>query len=330
MRKANKKTFIILLCTAIAFIAATLALLFIPEPTPLKVTEKPNIVNIDGEYKFQGKIKNVTANEIVLQSTNFNIDVSVVTADGGKSVYTYKLNYSENVTIQPDEEFDLSELHPKPGKVQSAKINKIIYTPDKTGQTIYGNVVNNGKFSLYALLTGIVGAVLLLISVAAYATEKRNVKRVNNIIGQMRQTFGDGAYYTEGAYGNKAENLSAAAKTTASVFGAIASALFVGIGRYKVYSQSDKNEFIITETSIYMYLNGKFQNITNQLKSAFINPAVIGKKNKIQVKGENKNVYLTVRASAEEKAEILNFLKNIFENKTRTDIIQGQSNGETD
>lgn len=112
--------------------------------------------------------------------------------------------------------------------------------------------------------------------------------------------------------------------------GAVISMIFVGIGRYRIYSRSAKNEFIITETSIYMYVNGKFRNVTNELKSAFINPAVNGKKNKINVKGENKNVFLTVRTDKADRAQTLNYLKNIFENTAQAENTQGIQNGETD
>lgn len=79
-----------------------------------------------------------------------------------------------------------------------------------------------------------------------------------------------------------------------------------------------------------MYVNGKFRNVTNELKSAFINPAVNGKKNKINVKGENKNVFLTVRTDKADRAQTLNYLKNIFENTAQAENTQGIQNGETD
>lgn len=202
MRKANKKPFIITLCIAFARIAATLALLFIPEPAPLKVTEKPTAEYTDGGYVLHGKIKNVTKDEITVHDTNFRIKISAVTEFGYKTVFETKP--SQVLTLQPEEEFELSALFPKLNSLQNVKIDKIIFTPEHTGITLYGNVVNDGAFSLYALLTGIAGAGLLLIAIVSYVTEIRNTKRTNNIISQIRQTFENGVY-TEGYYGNKAQ-----------------------------------------------------------------------------------------------------------------------------
>ena len=320
MKKAKKLPFIITFCVAVAFIAATAALLFIPEPKPLKITEKPTVEYVDGEYVVHGKIKNVSGKEIILREYGFLAEVSAINEIGNNMTYTIKPY--DDIAVQPDEEITLSFLHAKLGSLQNAKINKIIFTPEKTDITIYGNVINNGNFAIYALFTGIAGAGLLLIAVVSFVTELKNTKRANNIISQMSQTFENGVY-VEGYYGNKAQNRTAAAKTTASVFGAIISMLFIGFGRYRIYSNSSKSEYIITDTSIYMYINGKFQNVTDELKSAFVNPAVTDKNKKINVNGEDKNAFFTVRTNGADKAQTISNLKNIFENTAQPDNIQG-------
>lgn len=328
MRKANKPRFIVLLCFAIAFIAATLAMLFIPEKKSLKITEEIGISSIDGEYAFRGKLKNVTDDEVELTNSNFEIEVSSINSNGYNNVNIFRLANSDGFTLQPNEEFDLSEINLRLPGAQSAEIVRIIYTPDKVHQAIYGGSVVNGNLAVFALLTGIIGAAFLLIAIVSYVTDIRNTKRANNIIEQTKQTLGENAYYVEGGYGNKAANRTAAAKTTASVFGAVVSAIFLGFGRYRVYSTRNggtqgRDEFIIDETSIYMYINGKFQNVTNELKSVFVNPVITDKKNKIHVNGNDKNIYLTLITGNEDKAGIIANLKNIFEN-------QEPDNGETD
>lgn len=327
MIKANKARFLVLLCIAVVFIAATLTLLFIPEKKPFKITEEVSITKTDGVYEFHGKLKNVTNDEIVLTNTNFYLEVKVINANGANHVYTIR-NF-QNVAIQPNEELDLSEIEPHLGNVQSAEIVKIIYTPDKVQNAIYGGSIVNGKLAVFALLTGIIGVLFLATAVVSYVTNVRNTKRANYIISQMRQTF-ENSVYVEGYFVNKRKNRTATAKTAASVLGAVLSLLFTGSGRYKVYYKRAKYEFIITETSIYTYTNGKFQNVTNELQAAFINPAVTDKNKVINVNDEDKNVYFTVRIKGADKAQTLSNLKNIFENTTQPENIQGQNYGETD
>jgi len=309
MKKANKTKFIVLLCFALLFIAGTVMLLFIPEPKPLKITEKITVTESGGEYFLQGKIKNVTKNRIIINPTDLYIKLSAVGENGNKIKTEARLN--DSISLDPNEEFDVSVIRIRLNSVKSVKVTKVIYTPEKVGITLYGNVVNNGKFAIFSLLTGVTGVAFLIIAIVSYRVDVNNTRRVNNIIMQIRQTLGDGIHVT-GRYGNKANDRSATAKTTASVFGAIVSALFIGFGRYKVYSTNAQSEFIITETAIYMYINGKFTDFTNELKSAFVNPAVYEKGKKLLVKGDDKNVYLSLRVNNNDKKEVSNSLQNIF------------------
>ncbi len=325
MKKINIIPIIITLCFALACFAATIALLFIPEPKPLKITEKPTVEYVDGEYVIHGKIKNVSGKEIILRAYGFRAEVNAINESGNNMTYTIKPY--DDIAVQPDEEITLSFLHAKLGSLQNAKINKIIFTPEHTDITVYGSVINTGSFAVIAFFTGIAGAGLLIISIASSVTAKRNAKRVNVIITQMRQSF-ENAAYCGGYYGNKSQNRTAAAKTAASVFGAVISALFLGLGKYKVYSNGGKREFIITDNAIYMYINGNFCNITDEIKAVFANPAVTQSKGRIHVKGEDKNVYLIVCADKPDREQTLNNLKSIFTNTAQTENTQGQSNGE--
>ena len=90
-----------------------------------------------------------------------------------------------------------------------------------------------------------------------------------------------------------------------------------------------KREFIITDNAIYMYVNGKFCSITDEIKATFTNPAVTQNKGRIHVKGEDKNVYLIVCADKPDRERTLNNLKSIFTNTAQAENTQGQSNGET-
>ena len=324
MKRINIIPIIITLCLALAFFAAAIALLFIPEPKPLKITEKPTVEYVDGEYVVHGKIKNVSGKEIILRAYGFRAEVSAINESGNNMTYTIKPY--DDIAVQPDEEIALSFLHAKLGTLQNAKINKIIFTPEHTDITVYGNVINNGNFAICALFTGIAGAGLLIISIASSVTAKRNAKRVNNIIAQMRQSF-ENAAYCGGYYGSKSQNRTAAAKTAASVLGAVISALFLGLGKYKVYSNGGKREFIITDNAIYMNANGKFCSITDEIKATFTNPAVTQNKGRIHVKGEDKNVYLIVCADKPDRERTLNNLKSIFTNTAQAENTQGQSNG---
>lgn len=312
MKKANKKRFIVLLCVALLFFIGAAMLLFVPEPKPLKITEKITAVDSGGEYRLQGKIKNVSKKEVVLDSTTFRVRLSVQNESGKAPT---EITPTESVTLKPNEEFDLSALSKDLGNVISVKVNKVIFTPEHTDITIYGNVINDGKFAIIAFFAGVAGVVFLIVAVTSYRTDVRNTKRVNKLIQLINETFENGIY-AAGYYGSKSKNRSAAAKTTASVLGAAVSTLFIGFGRYRVYSNNPQIEFAITESAIYVCLNGKFTDVTNELKSAFTSPAVKEKKNKISVNGENKDVYLTFTAKDgyKEKVKLLNYLQNIFNN----------------
>ena len=203
MKRINVIPIIITLCLALACFAATIALLFIPEPKSLKITEKPTVEYVDGEYVVHGKIKNVSGKEIILRAYGFRAEVSAINESGNNMTYTIKPY--DDIAVQPDEEIALSFLHAKLGTLQNAKINKIIFTPEHTDITVYGNVINNGNFAICALFTGIAGAGLLIISIASSVTANRNAKRVNHIIAQMRQSF-ENAAYCGGYYGSKSQN----------------------------------------------------------------------------------------------------------------------------
>lgn len=323
MKKINIIPIIITLCFALACFAATIALLFIPEPKPLKITEKPTVTYTDGGYTLSGKLKNVSKTEVILTDTCFRVEIAA-SVEGGKQAYNV---FSGRISLQPNEEFDLSAISIKWVEGVNVKVHKIIFTPEHTDITVYGSVINTGSFAVIAFFTGIAGAGLLIISIASAVTAKRNAKRVNVIIAQMRQSF-ENAAYCGGYYGNKSQNRTAAAKTAASVFGAVISALFLGLGKYKVYSNGGKREFIITDNAIYMYINGNFCNITDEIKAVFANPAVTQSKGRIHVKGEDKNVYLIVCADKPDREQTLNNLKSIFTNTAQTENTQGQSNGE--
>ncbi|MDE7168019.1 MAG: hypothetical protein K2O28_04140 [Clostridia bacterium] len=288
-----------------------------PEPTPVSITEEFRIVEIADGYALQGKIKNNTDEELTIwKNGHISLRVSAVIKDDyseNEREYEFEI-FKEKTIIQPKTEYGFFEEISIYKGYTPVKIKTVRGSvAESSAFALYGNVINDGKFAIIALFTGIVGVGLLLITVLCYTTETKNAKVKNNVLQQIKDTLGNGILVT-GQFGNKAVNRKATAKTTASFIGAVVSATVFGWGRYTVYGRTYKNDYILTETSIYTFFRNKYNNVTNDIKSALPNPVIAEKKGKIYITGDTKNVFLSVKLSKDkaQNAEILNDLQHIF------------------
>ena len=146
--------------------------------------------------------------------------------------------------------------------------------------------------------------------------------------------MGDDSTVITGNVTDKRESKKAAAKTAGWIIGGALSALFTGVGAYKVYSGTVQKEFIINKNSLYVLNNGVVtaNNLLKITPAEFDADSITVKKNIVTMTSVDKNQvikFFTNRKSALSAEQIAEYLNNIFVNNVAPTVEESaQTDGE--
>ena len=110
---------------------------------------------------------------------------------------------------------------------------------------------NDSASSRYVALIvcGILDFLMLVIVVTTTITQKNSFKKINEIM----QSIGEDAIALDGSIVDREAARENATKTVLSVLGGILSALFLGIGFYKIYGNDNGRYFILYSEGLYIF-----------------------------------------------------------------------------
>lgn len=251
--KVKKTTFIVLLCLAVVFLVTGAVLLLLPRgESPIAMSENIRVIKSGSNYRWGGKLKNVTDKDITLTSYDFTVEVDT----RGNYINVYAEDYwfcDDNgkrgkITLKPNEEFDLSTEEFNTGGETPTNVLKASVVVNGKKYYLVGGSDSMKTFAVLAFIVAVIFGIAAIANIVTNVKQAKHAKAVGDIIGSMP---GGGAYL-DGFYGEKNGNKKAAAKSVFSILGGAISSLFLGVGFYKVYSGSTPKEFILTDDELYV------------------------------------------------------------------------------
>lgn len=99
------------------------------------------------------------------------------------------------------------------------------------------------------LISGLFALVFLLVVIAGYFKQKKDCARLN----EMLRMTGEGSLLIKGVYVDPEKTRENAKKTAVSVLGGFLSALFLGVGVYRIYGQNNSLVFILYKEGLYVH-----------------------------------------------------------------------------
>ncbi len=254
--KLKKGAFITMFCFAAACaVLATLlsfpGVLFDKSPVriaqPFSITEAADETNT---YIWHGAIKNESDSTVKVH----DLIVEVRAADGQTLTVKDWFVKSGSVVLQPGEEYSLEGLRthidgdPESVKGVSADVSKV--------GTVYRNTYRMFGFSFQpsagAIVVYLLAAFFAFCGVLFLKGAFTQVKRHREMCA-FAQTK-EGATFLNGYAGQQGSVGKAVGKSILSVLGGALSAIFLGVGFYKIHSAHGytKKEFIVTKDTLYI------------------------------------------------------------------------------
>ena len=161
------------------------------------------------------------------------------------------------------------------------------------------------------IICGILDVFLLLVIWATTASQKKSIERINTLM----QNLGEDAIALNGAIVDREAARENAAKTTLSILGGILSALFLGVGFYKIYGNNNERYFILYSEGMYIFDTRKKTEI--QLNKMNVNDIKITeKRNSLLVELIPLNVTFTVKTKGLDVSteDLIAKFKEVFTN----------------
>jgi hypothetical protein len=251
--------------TFLYFLDTTRSPIFISQSVEIKKAA-------DGTYYWVGKIKN-TSDEAV---TLVRFEVSLSTADEYQKLYgdlKYSVGWFEDkLVLQPDAEFDLSENVFNGGVHIPKEVTDVHITWENNG-VWYGATIYP-RISLSQIITAVVflsfGVFFLLMAVLCFVLARKRANKIDAI----KEKLSAGELFVSGKFMLPGMDKKAVTKSILSGLGGAISAIFLGVGFYKIYSGAVKQDFIIRPDGIL--INNKAQ--TFIAKADLKNPTVSANK----------------------------------------------------
>lgn len=235
--KVKKTGVFVAVAIAAVCLIAGLIIMFLPNSSPLAVSEKIRAHSSRGYILLEGKIKNITDESVSI--TYIQVDVNVSDGDVIADI-------TEVIELQPGEEFDLSEYYVEDWGTAYG-VNELLVTVNGKNYVVYDSLPLK---TVGAVVLYILAAVFAVSAVSAFVQTNRRQKRYSSI----EQTLGsmeNNAVFMVGTYGKAGEAGQAAAKTATSVIGGILSTIFLGAGYYRIYGVDNGHEFVLTDEGLY-------------------------------------------------------------------------------
>ena len=311
--KVNKTPVIVMaILTAIFAIAAVVCLL-LPTPdngSPVKVTDKVKLSYnyYYGGHELEGKIQNVSDKEVVLYSEHsivlyFNDD------DHTSDTVIFE---EDTLVLLPGEEFNLEDSLNLYNLTGSISVTRVRIEVDGVSYEVSGTRPYTVLFFMLIILAIIFLAVTISVGIGVKNSAAR-ARSIDALVTQM-----GGGTVVKGLISDKDQNKKNAAKSAGSVAVGAISAVFLGVGVYKIYPGASQSDFIINDHLYVLNGNGKDVNPGNLqmiTKNEFPVESVTVKKNNVIVKCidnkrtiklfTNKNSGITAQQLADKVNDIL-------------------------
>ncbi|MCM1437848.1 MAG: hypothetical protein NC131_01370 [Roseburia sp.] len=319
--KTKKTPLIICICLTVAFAIASVLCFVIPiftqkkdSPVEVSQTIKLEHKTVDGfrAYYLVGKIKNKTE-----RTVTFKDDGGLkVYFSGSNDVANDWLDGTPNITLQPDEEFDLS-VGTYYFVSSGVSVSKV--TIDVGGTTYYLVGRQGGGIASILGFVFIILTITMIIVTVSIARQRKTGNNREVALSAVCSQLGDGSTVIRGSLSDKNESKKAAAKTAGWVLGGALAAIFTGVGVYRVYSGTSLSEFIINKNRLYMLKDGgtTTDSLINITPAEFAVESITVKKNKVIMKcADNKrSITLFADKKSDMTAErIAGYLNDIFVN----------------
>ena len=161
------------------------------------------------------------------------------------------------------------------------------------------------------IFCGIFDFVLLVIIWASTAAQKKSIEKINAMI----QDIGEDAIALNGAIVDREAARENAKRTVFSVLGGILSALFLGVGVYRIYGNNNERYFILYSEGMYI-LNMREKTQIQVNKMDFNDIKITEKRNSLVVELIPSYITFTVKTKGLDVSaeELIAKLKEVFTN----------------
>ena len=337
--KNKKVSLIVTICLTVAFAIAAVLCFVMPMLTAQKKKSPVKLVNNEltmtyaptqgsgWAYFLYGKIQNTSDKVVTIKNkggmkVTFK-DVSNVWDDcwllnpelGDNADLDDDRNYID-ITLAPNEIYDFSNC--TYCFSSRAEVEKLTVNIDGTAYVLYGSE-GGGIAPILGFIFAILAVTMLIVTIAGAKQNKTGANRAEALTAVCNQ-LGNDSFVITASVNNKDESKKAAAKTAGWVLGGAISALFTGVGYYRVYSRTALKDFIINKNALYMIKDGDVS-ANNLLKISPDNFAVdsitVKKKNVIMKSADKKQTFkfLTDKKTPLSPEQIAQYLNDIFVNR---------------
>lgn len=257
--KVKKGGFIAMICVAAvsALIATALVLIPLFNRSPIRISQPFSLTkatDAPNTWIWHGALKNESDTEVRL----FGLNVEVHTNDSYFDMYgpmkIWDWFEDGGVTLQAGEEFSVEGLRTgfgirNPDSVTGIEID-IRLAGDEYARS-YTLLGGAKTFTVVAIVLYVLAAVFALCGVLILYGSQKKVKRYETMRAfaeSMDATFLNGYIGEQGSVGK------AVGKSILSVLGGMLSAIFLGVGFYKIHSARNlvKKECIVTKDGLYL------------------------------------------------------------------------------
>lgn len=260
--KVKKGAFIVMICFAVLFalIAAVLLLLPLFNKSPVQISQPFSLTKATDDpsmYVWHGALKNESDSAVTL----YGMTVDVHTDDAYQDQYGPLVLWDGwfdtqggSVTLQPGEEYSLEGLRDSYGVRKPDKVIGIEITLRSAGDQAQRSYSLLGGSNVPTVVAIVLFAFAVLFALCGVLNLYGNNKRVARYqeMCAYAQTL-DGTFLN-GYIGERGSVGKAVGKSILSVLGGMLSAIFLGVGFYKIHSADGyaKKEFLLTKDGLYI------------------------------------------------------------------------------
>ncbi|MDE5756353.1 MAG: hypothetical protein K2I23_04615 [Clostridia bacterium] len=221
---------------------------------PISMSEKIQVVNVDGKPVISGKIKNKSKETITLE--NQCLVIAMRDSYAG-SLYLH-ITSKEAIVLEAGKEFDLSSVeleYEEYDYLKSSykwgydyKLDAVTVYPENQEQMLIFSKAVKEEGEIYATFSAILGAVFALIAsfpIATYIRSKRRFKMAQSTLAKI-----EGGVYLRGAFCQ--EKGSKIKPSMRSKIKGDFKSLIMGVNIQTRYYSAEVMDFIITKQGFYI------------------------------------------------------------------------------
>lgn len=233
--KASKAGFITTLIIAVVYAVIGAVIMFMPNHSPVVVSEKFDAITYYGDIYIIGSIKNNSEETVTISQVN----VYIIT-DGA---YDIDAEYSKGITLAPGEVYDFFEegMSTESNGYNAKSVSKVKVRINDVTYSVY-----DSDDVFLPVIIFIFAGVFLIISIISIVGAKKQQKRYDAIIDDISKMQCH-AVFALGTFNRNGDGAKTAATVATTVmFGAIA-----GFGMSKATGSDFRRELILTDGGLY-------------------------------------------------------------------------------